>query len=265
MEENKKFDLYLVERSKITKNEDHAHLLEVSGLCPLCGKYLLAQKGKKQSKLYQIAHIYPNSPTKHQVEELDGLERLGTNCEDFENKISLCKDCHGLYDYRVTKEEYLKLLSIKKYLLLKSKMSLDTSHLDVEEELELVINSIKNITEDELRKINLKYKGVLVNKKFESHYFILKSKIEAYICLYYNYIKDMFRNLEIEDKIQFNIIAAQFRISYLKCAKSDTDKEIIFDRMVRWLKSKVDNTSLIACEIIVSFFVQNCEVFDEIT
>ena len=48
MEENKQSDLYLVERSKIKKNEDHAHLLEVNGLCPLCGKYLLAFKGKSK-------------------------------------------------------------------------------------------------------------------------------------------------------------------------------------------------------------------------
>lgn len=113
MSENAK-DLYLIDRIPITKNMDHAYLLEVSGLCPLCGKNLLAAKGNSKTKLYQIAHIYPNSPLPEQVKELQGLDRLGTTCEDFENKIALCKNCHGSYDDRVTKDEYLRLMDIKK-------------------------------------------------------------------------------------------------------------------------------------------------------
>ncbi|MED4040986.1 hypothetical protein [Niallia taxi] len=94
MGEAEKVDPYLVDRIPITKNMDHAYLLEVGGLCPECGKNLLVAKGNSRSKLYQIAHIYPNSPLRAEIIELDGLERLGTNCEDFKNKIALCKDCH---------------------------------------------------------------------------------------------------------------------------------------------------------------------------
>jgi len=106
-------DNYLQPREAVTKNEDLRHFQEVGGYCPLCGKALLIKKGLRYSKKYQIAHIYPNSPDEHQKKELDGLERLGTTCEDFENKIALCRDCHGLFDDYTTKEEYLKILKIK--------------------------------------------------------------------------------------------------------------------------------------------------------
>lgn len=39
------------------------YLLEVEGYCPKCGKYLLRPKGNSMHKEYEIAHIYPNSPT----------------------------------------------------------------------------------------------------------------------------------------------------------------------------------------------------------
>lgn len=107
-------DNYLQPRSAITENIDIQHIQEVGGYCPLCGKKLLVKKGNKINKQYQIAHIYPNRPNAHQRLELEGLERLGNTCEDFDNKIALCKDCHGYYDDHTTKEEYLKILDKKK-------------------------------------------------------------------------------------------------------------------------------------------------------
>ena len=43
------------------------------------------------------------------------------------------------------------------------------------------------------------------------------------------------------------------------------NKSDIFDQLVNWVMAKTCSTSREACEAIVSFFVQNCEVFREIT
>ena len=129
-------DDYLQPRAAITENVDLQHIQEVGGFCPICGKQLLVKKGGKVNKQYQIAHIYPNSPNAHQKAELAGLERLGNTSEDFENKIALCKNCHGYYDDHTTKEEYLKILAIKKELLAINKIREKVSTEDIEEELE---------------------------------------------------------------------------------------------------------------------------------
>lgn len=265
MEDKEILDSYLIPRIPITKNMDHAYLLEVNGLCPLCGKNLLVTKGNRKSKLYQIAHIYPNSPMPEQVKELIDLERLGNTCEDFENKIALCKDCHGLYDDGVTKKEYLDLVEIKKKLSNIASSKELMSYQNLEEEILLVINSLGTITPDDLREIELKYTGLEVKKKFESHYMILKNKIETYNCTYYFFIKERFQNLEIEDKVNFNIIASEIRTSFLKCDKEMNNKSDIFNSLVLWIQSKIKMASIEACEVIIAFFVQNCEVFDEIT
>ncbi|WP_371367623.1 hypothetical protein SRRS_14900 [Sporomusa rhizae] len=266
MQQAKEVDPYLIDRIPIAKNMDHAYLLEVEGLCPLCGKNLLATKGRNKSKLYQIAHIYPNSPSSKQVKELYGLERLGTNCEDFENKIALCKDCHGLYDDDVTKDEYLNLVKIKRELLSIANAKEVISHQPLEDEIILVINSLSTVDMNTLKEVNLKYNGVKIADKFESNYTILKSKIESYVCSYYFFIREIFQQLEQNDQINFNIIANEIKTSFLKCENEKIDKSDIFNTLVNWLRSKIKaRVSLESCEIVVCFFVQNCEVFHEIT
>lgn len=42
------------------------------------------------------------------------------------------------------------------------------------------------------------------------------------------------------------------------------DKCDIFDDIVQWMYEKTNKISKIACEVIVSFFIQDCEVFREI-
>jgi len=265
MTDKKVIDPYLIPRIPITKNMDHAYLLEVGGLCPLCGKNMLAAKGNRKSKLYQIAHIYPNSPIPDQVKELDGLERLGVTCEDFENKIALCKDCHGLYDDGVSKEEYLALVDKKKKLMSVANSKVSISFQNLEEEITLILNSLNVITSDDLKEVSLKYKGLELKKKFEDCYAILRNKIESYNCTYYFFIKETFQNLERANKVHFNIIASEIKTSFLKCDKEMDDKSSIFNSLVLWMQSKIKGASIEACEVVMAFFVQNCEVFDEIT
>lgn len=265
LENTNRVDPYLVNRISITKNMDHAYLLEVGGLCPLCGKNLLATKGNSKSKLYQIAHVYPNSPLKDELNELDGLERLGANCEDFKNKIALCKDCHGYYDDHKTKIEYLRLVGLKKKLWNLANARVSASHQDIEEEIFLVISALSSVNLSTLKSMELEKKALKISDKIEEKHMILKYKIETYVCIYFNFIKETFQNLEDIGQINFNIIASEIKTSFLKCEREISDKGEIFSSLVNWLHSRVDSSSYEACEVLVSYFVQNCEVFNEIT
>lgn len=258
-------DNYLQPRIAITENVDIQHVQEVGGFCPICGKQLLVKKGSKINKQYQIAHIYPNSPNQHQKVELDGLERLGDTCEDFENKIALCKTCHGYYDDHTTKEEYLKILAIKKELLTINKIQEKLSAEEIEEELLLIMEQLSNATDREIQEVSLKYKGIKVANKIEEQYCLLRRRVEFNVCTYYGFIKDNMKNLSEQKRLNFDLLAAEIRTAYLKSAGNTEDKIIIFNSMVSWMKSKITSASKEACEVMVSFFIQNCEVFDEIS
>lgn len=47
-------------------------------------------------------------PTQEQYTILQGLKRLGADSESYENKIALCKDCHGTQDYHTTKDVLIR-------------------------------------------------------------------------------------------------------------------------------------------------------------
>lgn len=256
-------DPYLVDRKAPTPAEHQLFLKEVSFSCPLCGKDLRNRKQRKANKLYEIAHIFPNSPTAEQYERLRSLRRLGDNSESFENKIALCKDCHNQQDYHTTQEDYLDLLSKKQYLLQRTDLHDATLTLGLELEIADVVTRVCALREDELDRLN--YKPVKLARKFRPSEFLLKNRIAMYVTSYYPYIRDLFKEMEGINGFRMDTLSLQIKCCFVKMEAISDDKSLIFDQIVDWVMAKTLSTSKSACEAVVSFFVQNCEVFYEIT
>ena len=106
-----------------------------------------------------------------------------------------------------------------------------------------------------------KYKSLKIDNKIEDKYSLLKRKIKHYVSEYYLFIEEQLRNLDEKEK-KFKIIANQINTAYLSCCTEDKDD--VFNNIVNWLNSKDVTLNYDACVIVVSFFVQNCEVFDEV-
>lgn len=263
-------DSYYKDRKNPTEPEIRLFLREVAFHCPLCGVELQSRKQKKpNSKLFQIAHIHPNRPTIQQYLTLHNLVRLGDDSESFENKIALCPTCHITQDYHTSKDDYLKLVSIKKRYLLDTAINDATASLNLESEIEIVVNRLSCVSNDEIAKIV--YDPISISRKIPSYELLLKMKISSNVQYYYPLIRDCFRNLDGKDGFVFQVLASQIRACFLKIDAVDTtsasnDKQtIIFNHIVQWIKTKTQSNSLEACEAVVSFFVQECEVFNEIT
>lgn len=264
--DNKQIDLdlhtYLQPRKNSTSNMDIAYLLEVEGVCPKCGKKLLTTKGNRSHKLFQIAHIYPNRPTSEELDILHGVEQLGTNCEDSLNKIALCKDCHGYYDDHKTKEEYQWLVAKKKELVKKNLLKNAGYEFKLEEEIKLVIEKLSMLKLQEVRDLN--YEGIEIKRKIKED-LLLEYKVNYYVKFYFFYIRETFTLLDKNDILKFNLIAAEISSYFRKCESMNEKQNEIFYAMVNWIKEKCKARSIEACEAVVSFFIQDCEVFDEIS
>lgn len=253
---------YLKERAPVTDSDIRLYLREVNFHCPLCGKDLQRKSQKKRSvKLFEIAHIYPNSPTVEQYLELKGLERLGDNSESFDNKIALCKDCHSTQDYHTTKEDYLKLLNKKKEYLEICALSELTSSLGLEESIEKVIDLIVNIEDSEIRQ--LKYNVVSIDKKFTTGERLLEAKVRGYVVEYYILIREKFK--EHANVFNFDRLSRKIRGCFEDLNEETKSKINIFNSLVDWLNEQTLNKSREACEAIISFYIQECDVFNEIT
>lgn len=256
-------DPYLKERKAPSEAEQQLYLNEVSFACPLCGNILRHKKQKKANKLYEIAHIFPNSPTVEQYERLRNLPRLGEHSESFENKIALCKECHDQQDYHTTQQDYLNLLEKKKYFLQLTNLRESTLTMGLELEIAEVVKKFSSLREEELAALN--YKPVRLTKKFTSADFRLKNLIGMYVTNYYPYIRDCFKELEGKEGFCLTSLCLQIKSCFLKMEHLSDNKTDIFNQLVEWIMRKTQSTSRDACEAVISFFVQNCEVFHEIT
>lgn len=257
-------DPYHKKRIEPTESDLRLYLREVNYHCPLCGKELQSRKQKKkEQKKFQIAHIYPNRPTVKQYNLLNKLERLGTNCEDFENKIALCIECHQTQDFHTTVNEYNHLLNIKKRCLAQTALHDATTTLGLEDEINDIIAKLTTLHESDLEELN--YNPVPIANKFTNHEFLLKSKVTNNATTFYPYIRECFKKIDGRNGFNFKILSEQVRSCFIKMNAISQDKGLIFSSIVEWIKNKTQSNSVESCEAVVSFFIQNCEVFDEIT
>lgn len=256
-------DPYLKARRAPTDAEQQLYLKEVSFVCPLCGKILQHRRKRKANKLYEIAHIFPNSPTEEQYDFLRFLPRLGDNSECFENKIALCKDCHDQQDYHTTQEDYLKLLEKKEHLLKLTDLHEATLTMGLELEIADIVKKVCSLHEDEIARLN--YTPVKLTKKFSANELLLKNRIGMYVTSYYPYIRDCFKELEGTNGFRLTALSLQIKSCFTKMEGISDNKSDIFNQLVEWVMAKALSTSREACEAVISFFVQNCEVFHEIT
>ena len=256
-------DPYLKARRAPTEAEHQLYLKEVSFVCPLCGKILRHRQQRKPNKNYEIAHIFPNSPTEEQYELLGSLPRLGDSSESFENKIALCLNCHNQQDYHTTQADYLELLKKKEHFLKLTDLHEATLTMGLELEIADVVKKVCSLREDEMAKLN--YTPVRLTKKFTTNELLLKNRISMYVTNYYPYIRDCFKESEGTNGFRLKALSLQIKSCFTKMEGISDNKSDIFNQIVEWIMSKTLTTSRDACEAVVSFFVQNCEVFHEIS
>jgi hypothetical protein len=249
-------------RKRSSDNEDLRFIIEVNGQCPLCGKSLTEMKNARTLKQFQIAHIYPHSATDEQENILIGLEQLGDNSESFENRIALCLDCHAKQDFHTTSNDYLRLVDIKKNLLLHSKAMEQLSPECIGEQIEEVLRLVATSSIGQLEQLKLDV--VHVQEKIKENYPLL-IKVKGYVVEYFCYVQECFKLLESEGKLKFEVIASKVKTSYLTLKNTGRSQEDIFFALVEWLYNQTQKKHITACEIIIAFFVQDCEVFDVIT
>ena len=77
--------------------------------------------------------------------------------------------------------------------------------------------------------------------------------------MYYRYIEKVFS----ESDADFDTIAAEIKISSQKLEKAGLSQADVIAQLSEWIRNKagLSVNQQLACNIVVSFFIQNCEVF----
>ncbi|NCB27988.1 MAG: hypothetical protein EOM62_21430 [Bacteroidia bacterium] len=122
---------------------------------------------------------------------------------------------------------------------------------------------MKDLKEKELLDSSLDPKDIK-QKLSPSDNYALYMTVNNYVTTYFIRITEIFVNLDKRGEIDYDEIQNQMRAIYKKLKKNKKTNIDIFNQIAE----KIHRVSLqddIYCQIIVSFFIQKCEVFDAIT
>ena len=243
----------------VLDSKEEAQLFsDCNGLCSLCGKALIYNKNTDKGRGFQAAHIYPHSPNEQQKIELQNVP-MPREIESIDNIVLLCERCHNTYDYQTTRQDYLRLYDIKQKQLRQRLAKESVADIILETEIDQVLDSLKDINQDELKELNMI--PVAVKQKVSDLH--LQCKIQGYVSLYFNYIKKKLQELDVICSFRSEAIAKEISLCFTKakCDELFIDQNAIFDTIADWLVSKTHRERS-ACEVVVAYFVQDCEVFD---
>lgn len=256
-----------MEEKRISLSENPKLLLfaEVSGVCPTCPNQLIYEKNKKKYKRFEIAHIYPLNPTESEFELLKDEEKLDSDPNSLNNLICLCVDCHTKFDKPRTIKEYRNLVAIKKKLINQNKEKEIWNNTKLEAEIFHIIDLLSEQDFDFKADDILNYDPKTIDKKTnDSITFLTKRAIHRNVQDYYSQINNRFAELDKIAPLTTETISSQIRTHYLTLSKQEKDRsqKEIFDGMVNWLSKCTNQPSNEASEIVVSYFIQNCEIFE---
>ncbi|MCM3732353.1 HNH endonuclease [Fictibacillus nanhaiensis] len=250
-----------INRKNLSANENIFLFSEVEGMCPLCTKTLMYEKNGKKMKIFEGAHIYPLHPTPTEKKLLMNEERLHEDVNNLDNIIALCRDCHKKFDNPRTADEYRKLVKMKKLLISRTHARAGYSDFQIELEIKHIILALVDETDD-TNESPLSMNALKLNTKANKTLSKLtKRKIRNEITDYYFFIQKQFMQLDKQYPKSFDRIATQVKSFYLNISKTETSQENIYEQLTEWLSKKTENSSTVSCAIVISFFIQNCEVF----
>lgn len=241
-----------------------AYIQEAGCRCALCGKKLIKMSSGKVTYTCSVTRITPSSLNSIEINALakEGIylpEACST--DDF---IALCPNCNKDYLASPDKDSVKHLLEIKRTLQRRSAAADRLGRCDIEEEIEMVLEGLCALDPKEIE-ANLRLDALALKDKIEDSEPLLRVRIGTDVARYYRFVEDGLRRLSEGQGFGFDrTIAAQVQMAYLAAASFNSSQSAVYEALVDWLKEKAPACERVACEIIISFFVQNCEVFDEI-
>lgn len=249
---------------KAPDKDETEFVVETNRTCGLCGTTIYKNTSKKTLYRFVIAEIYPTNLPDELANSFNDIKPKPADPQAKYNKICLCPTCATNYLLNPNTSDYQKLVEKKKALLKASSAKEKTDVVSLDQEILDVLFKLKNFKDNskikQLRTIPLEIKEKIHDND------ILREHIIDDVNRYYYFIRKTLNQIDGNDT-EFKIIATSFQSCYLRLSQEKLEQEEIYYKIVDWMLSKLElsDNYKAACQIIVSFFVQNCEVFDAIT
>ena len=221
-------------------------LNEVNNSCPYpgCGKSLMVSQNGKINYVYEVCLIRKNKKP------------------EVNNLLALCPQCAAAYSVKADRKLTNQLAENKKILSNRVQNDELLNSINLEKGIVGVLKKIKDIKETDV--YDSSYDPKKVSQKIDRRQnLILYNTVINYVNSYYSTINQIMIQEDKCGNIDFEELQHQMHSLYKRLNKQNKSKEEIFNEIAKKL-SKVSLMDQIYCEIIVAYFIQLCEVYDEI-
>lgn len=220
---------------------------ETAGYCPFpgCGKQLTISNNCKAIHSYEISLIDKEKAA------------------DPGNLIALCPQCYATYTIDESKKLSAELNNVKAIISAHKQSIHLLDDLPLEKGIVGVIRRIQKLGEKDLESASLDPKEIK-QKLNPSQDMALYIAVNSYVTTYFIRIKEIMINQDKSGEIDYDEIQDQIHAFYKRLKKANKTRLEIFSAIA----DKIHRVTLqddIFCQIVVSYFVQSCEVFDAIT
>lgn len=210
--------------------------------------------------------IFPEGLKPKQLVEFQAIQKKPSNLNDDSNILCVCEKCGTKYMINPNAKDYEYLLEVKNNISSSVIISDTTIKVVLEDQINDVLNSLCNV---ELSNENLEELRMsplsLANKIYDTN-IDLKMHITNNLPYFY-FIKKLFASIDDRQSV-FNTISMEVKLCFTKINDLESDQVKIYYGIVEWILDKSGKDKIkfrAAAEKITSFFVQNCEVFNEIS
>lgn len=249
----------------VVENYGTRLLLETHGFCPYKGC---------TNELHELTSSGTAEPT-YVPTLIDMMQR-----PSYENLIALCPACHARYLAEQESGYYETRLSFlqqkKRELMVEETTNLILSHYEIETGVDRLLRKMQDdlieLSEEELTELKLNFDPAKVRQKIPGNNHEqrkLLKKVLRNVREYFNLVDQNLKNLNKEKVIRQRVFSTQIRSLFIDFDETTVDgkslsQTVIFDKLVDWLHRKTDEDTDI-CAIVISYFIQSCEVFDVIS
>lgn len=220
---------------------------EANHTCPFpgCGRELMISRAGKIASSYEVSLI-----DKKKAPEVNNL-------------LALCPNCYATYSIDSSTKVTKQLIGVKKILVGHGQNVALLENLSLEKGIVDVLKKVKKLNQKDLSNASLEPKEITQKISPEDD-FALYMTINSYVNAYYVRIREIMTNADKRGEIDYDEVQDQIHAMYKKLKKAKKSKVDIFNEIAQKIH-KVSLMDEILCQIVVSYFVQSCEIFDAIT
>lgn len=220
---------------------------ETSGYCPFpgCGRELGVMSTGRVQRVYEVGLI----------DKSKGLEPS--------NLLAMCPQCHATYLLDSNKKLMKELLNVKRMLSAHHQSVHLLDDLPLEKGIIGVIGKISKLGEKDLEGASLDPKEIKqkLSPAKDAAIYIL---VNGYVTAYFLKIREIMTNLDKRGEIDYDEMQDQIHAMYKRLKKVHKSRMEIFNEIVGRIH-RITLQDEVYCQIVVSYFIQSCEVFDAIT